>query len=105
MCQDHRKILTLWDVRPNFRGLSHPLFAGSPRKKDAPAICKPATDPRFQSSVAPRACLYQPSALGVSETANITDITGCVFPVACLFSFAIFDVESFACGLSIAICF
>jgi hypothetical protein len=63
-------------VIPSFVGLSQPLLAGSPRKKGAPAISRPATDPRLHSTVAPRARWYHSTAAGVSETASITDRTG-----------------------------
>jgi hypothetical protein len=40
-----------------------------------PSISMAATDPKFQSSVAPSALLYQLTASAVSSTASITDIT------------------------------
>jgi hypothetical protein len=56
-------------------GLSHPLFAGFPTKNGAPAISRPATDPRFHSSMAPSACVYYATAFGASGTATITEMT------------------------------
>src|SRR5262245_17572956 len=63
------------DVMPSFAGLSQPLLAGSPTKNGAPAISRPATEPRFHSSTAPSACLYQATASGALVTATITDMT------------------------------
>src|SRR5688572_22610342 len=70
-------------------GLPHPLFSGSPRKNAAPAISKPITDPKFQSSVAPSASLYQAQAAGASMTANITEITNWLFLFAISFSLSV----------------
>src|SRR5437660_9508131 len=64
------------DVIPSLLGVSHRLFAGSPTKKGAPAISRPTTEPRFQSSTAPSARLYQATASGALGTATITEITG-----------------------------
>src|SRR5262245_39409134 len=64
------------DVMPSLAGLSQPLFAGSPTKNGAPAISRPATDPRLHSSTAPSASLYQATARGASVTATITEMTG-----------------------------
>jgi hypothetical protein len=75
------------------------LFSGCPRKKAAPAISKPITDPRFQSSVAPRAFLYQAAAAGASVTANITVITRALFS----FTISLFamDIYSFEVGVKL----
>ena len=40
----------------------------------APSISIPTTDPRFQSSVTPSACLYHARAAGASATASMTVI-------------------------------
>src|SRR5690349_8922305 len=61
-------------VIANFEGLSQPLVAGSPKKNGAPAISKPATDPKLNETVAPSARLYHSTAVGVSSTANINDM-------------------------------
>ena len=63
-------------VVPIAAGLSNPLSVGSCRKKGAPAISRPATEPRFHNSVAPRAFLYHSTAVGASGTASMSDITG-----------------------------
>ena len=49
---------------PATAGASQPLFSGSPTKTGAPAMLNPATRPRFHSSVAPSACLYQSTEPG-----------------------------------------
>src|SRR5215471_20910036 len=60
---------------PSFSGLSHPFLSGWPRKKGAPRISMPSTEPRLHNCFAPRARLYHSTAAGVSLTASITDIT------------------------------
>src|SRR5271165_3522555 len=45
-------------------------------KNGAPSIWSPATPPRFQSSAAPSAAVYQPTAAAASGTINITEISG-----------------------------
>ena len=66
-------------VMPSFSGLSHPLLAGSPTKNAAPAISRPATEPRLQSSVAPSAFLYQATAAGASDTASMREMVMLLF--------------------------
>src|SRR5256885_203321 len=61
---------------PSLVGVSQPLFSGSPTKNGAPAISRPTTEPRFHSSTAPSARLYQATASGALGTATITEITG-----------------------------
>ncbi len=75
------------DVIPSFKGLSQPLLAGSPRKNGAPAISRPATDPKSHRIVAFSDRLYHSTAVGVSETASITDmavlaVSSSMFPLA-----------------------
>src|SRR4051812_2222543 len=62
-------------VVPSTAGLSHPFFSGCPTKNGAPAISRPTTEPRFHSSTAPSARLYQSTALGASGTASMTEIS------------------------------
>jgi hypothetical protein len=50
------------------------LASGWPRKNGAPPISRPITEPRFHSSVAPRARWYQADAAGASGTASITEM-------------------------------
>src|ERR1700690_573847 len=45
-------------------------------KNGAPSIWSPATPPRFQSSAAPSAALYQATAAAASGTINITERSG-----------------------------
>src|SRR5438105_1830411 len=66
---------TLAEGIPRFAGVSQPLLAGSPRKKGAPSISRPATDPKLQSTFAPSARVYHSTAAGPSETASITEMT------------------------------
>ncbi len=65
-------------VTPAWPGLVSAGFLGltSWRKKAAPPISRPATPPRFHSSVAPSAALYQATAASASGTITITEITG-----------------------------
>ena len=67
---------TLTLVVPISIGLFQPFLAGSARKKGAPSISKPATDPRLHNTVAPSACLYHSTAAGASGTASMREITG-----------------------------
>jgi hypothetical protein len=62
-------------VAPSGSGLfSDGLFGlASWRKTGAPSISKPATPPRFHSSVAPSAFLYQATAAEASGTISITE--------------------------------
>src|SRR5205809_3009744 len=68
---------------PSFVGLSQPLFAGSPTKKGASAISSPATDPRFHSSTAPSARMYDATASRALGTATITEIRGGFAKLSC----------------------
>jgi hypothetical protein len=70
-----QKTSTRAEVIPHFSGLSQPLLAGSPRKNEAPSISRSATEPKFQSSQAPNACLYQSIAVATFVTASITEMT------------------------------
>src|SRR5713226_4122318 len=65
-------------VTPAWPGLVSAGFPGltSWRKNGAPLISRPATPPRFHSSMAPSASLYQAAAAVASGTISITEITG-----------------------------
>src|SRR5215831_12238906 len=63
-------------VAPSAAGLPNPVSADSCRKNGASSISKPTTPPRFHSSVAPSARLYQSAAAGADGTASISEICG-----------------------------
>src|SRR5881394_62682 len=61
-------------VVPISFGLSKRFFTGWCRKNGAPSISRPATEPMLHNKRAPSAFMYQPTAVGVSGTANMTEI-------------------------------
>src|ERR1035437_1515401 len=65
-------------VSPTSVGLGSLVLPGtaSCTKNGAPCRWRPATPPRSQSSHAPSAVLYQPTAAAASETINITERNG-----------------------------
>src|SRR5687767_7341342 len=62
-------------VVPTTEGLSQPFLAGSARKKGAPPISRPTTEPMFHSSVAPRTRVYHSVAARASGTATMRLMT------------------------------
>src|ERR1035441_8043017 len=65
-------------VRPTSVGLGSFVLPGtaSCTKNGAPLTWSPATPPRSQSTPAPSAVLYQPTAAAASETINMTERNG-----------------------------
>lgn len=51
---------------PHVAGVSQPLLAGSPKKREAPSTVRPTTPPRFHSSEAPTPFAYHCAAADAS---------------------------------------